>query len=72
MAAQMHQANAGDDLMMTSLQPGNHPARVGQAARLAENFIIEKHQRIGGQHERVRNFFSDGARLAVGVELADF
>ena len=72
MAAQVHQTNARDDLMMAALQPRNHPARVGKSARLAENFIIQKNQRVGGENERIGNLFGDHARLAMRVELADF
>ncbi len=70
--AQVHQTNAGHDLMMPALQPRNHPPRFGESARLAENFIVQKNQRVGGEHERIGNFFGNGARLAMRVELANF
>ena len=70
--AQVHQADAGDDLMRAALEFPQHAPRLGQAARLAQDFAFEKHQRVRAQHERVGNFFGDDARLAMGVELADF
>ena len=72
MAAQMHQANPGDNLMVTALQPRQHLARVGKVARLGENFIIQKNQRIRAENERVGNFLGHGTRLAMGVKLANF
>ena len=72
MRAQMNQADAGDDLMRAALQLRQHPLRLGQIARLAKNFAIQKNQRVRAQHERIGNFFGDGARLAMGVELAKF
>ena len=68
----MHEADAGDDLMRAALQFSQHAPRVGRVARLAEDFTVQKDQRVGGEHEGVGNFFGDGARLAVGIELADF
>ena len=72
MMTQIHQANAGDDLMMPTLQSGNHPARLGEIVRLAENFIIQKNQRVRGEHERIGNFFGHYTRLTMRVELANF
>ena len=58
--------------MMATLQPRKHPARFGQITRLAENFVVEKNQRVGGEHQRIGNFFGDRTRLAVRIKLADF
>ena len=72
MPAQMNQADAGDDLMCPALQPRQHPFRVGGVGRFAHDFAVEKHQRVRAEHERVGKFLGDDARLAMGVELADF
>ncbi len=72
MRAQVHQADAGDDLMRPALQPRQHPSRFGEIARLAENFAFQKDQRVRAEHERVGDFLGHGARLAVGVKLAKF
>ncbi len=71
MFAQMHQADAGHDLMMPALQAREHPPRLGLIARFAEDFIVEKNQRVRAQHQRVGMFFGHGERLAMGIELAD-
>ena len=71
MGAQMHQADAGNNLVRAALQPGQHPPGIRQIARLAKNFAIKKYKRIGAEHECVGNFFGHGTGLAVGVELAD-
>jgi hypothetical protein len=72
MPAQMDQTDAGDDLMRTPLKPLQHPLRLSQISRLAQGFIFKKDQRVRAQHERIGNFFGDGARLAMRVELANF
>ena len=72
MAAEMHQADARDHLMHPPLQSGDHRPRPDLVVRLAENLIINKHQRVGPDDERVGNFFSHDPRLAMGIKLANF
>ena len=70
--AQMNQADAGDDLVRPALQPRQHSFRIGGAYGLAHDFAGEKHQRVRAEHERVGIFFCHRARLATGIELANF
>jgi len=72
MRAQVHQANAGDDLMCATLKFRQHLFRFIKITRLAKNFTFQKNQRVCTQHERVWNFLCDGARLAMRVDLAEF
>ena len=68
----MNQADARDDLMRPALKFRQHLFRLVKIARLAENFALQKNQRVRAEHERVGNFFGDGARLAMRVKLAKF
>jgi hypothetical protein len=72
MTPQMNQADPSDDLMRAALKFFQHPPRVGEIARLAQNFIVQKNQRVRSEHERVGKFFGDGARLAMRIQLAEF
>ena len=70
--APMDEADAGDNLMRASLKQRQHPLRVGEVRRLAQNFAAEENQRVRAEHKRVGKFPGDGARLEMGVEPADF
>ena len=70
--APMNEADAGDDLVRAPLKARQHPLRVGEVRRLAQNFAAEENQRVRAEHKRVGKFPGDGARLEMGVEPADF
>ena len=72
MRAQMNQADSGDDLMRPALQACQHAPRVSNIGRFPHDFVTEKDQCVGAEHERVGDFFCHQARLAVRVELAEF
>ena len=71
MSAQVDQTDAGDDLMRAALQAAPASGAPRQVGAACPDFIVKKHQRVRAQHQRVGNFFGDGARLAMGVELAN-
>ena len=48
--AQLHQANARDDLMHPALKARQHLFRLIKIARLAENFAPQKNQRVRAKH----------------------
>ena len=72
MRVKMNQADAGDNLVRPSLQSRQHAARVCEVDRFAHDFVIEKDEGVRAEHERVRMFFGDDARLTMRVELAEF
>jgi len=39
---------------------------------LPKKFRVEINQRVGGQNQRVGEFFGDVARFAIGIELGNF
>src|SRR6266516_1474210 len=71
-ASQMNQADAGDDLMRSALQLGDHPFGLVKIRWLAEQPCPGIDQRVGAEHQRVGNLFGNGAGFAIGVELGEF
>ena len=70
--APMDEADAGDDLMCAPLKKRQHPFRIGEVRRLAQNFATKENQRVSAEDERVGKLPGDGARLEMSVEPADF
>ena len=70
--APMDETDAGDDLMCAPLKKRQHPFRIGEVRRLAQNFAAEENQRVRAEHECVGEYSGDSAGLEMGVEPADF
>ncbi len=58
--------------MCPTLKFFQHPARIGQIARLAQDFTVKEHQRIRAEHQRIGNFLGHRPRLVMRVQLAEF
>ena len=72
MFPQMDQADPGDHLMAAALEARQHGPGLRQAARFPQNLVVQKHQRVGAQHQRIGNLLGNGKGLPVGIKLADF
>jgi hypothetical protein len=72
MAAEVEQADTGDDMMGSALEERQHAAGVIERGRFAEEQLIEADEGIGAEDEMVGVLFGDVAGFAIGIELAEF